>query len=123
MKTQFTTFLIRWLANSLGIYVAGSVFNLISYQDSPTVVIIGGFLLSLLNAFIKPLLIIFTLPAIALTLGLFLVVINGFIVYLLGIIYESIEVQSFWSALVVGIIIGLINYLITIFAERFFRNG
>jgi putative membrane protein len=123
MKTQFVTFLIRWLANCLGIYVAGSLFGLVSYQGSIAVIVIGGFLLSLLNALVKPLIIIFTLPAIALTLGLFLVVINGFIVYLLGIIYESIEVQSFWSALLVGIIIGLINYLITILTERFFRNG
>jgi putative membrane protein len=79
--------------------------------------VIGGVILSILNALIKPLLIILMLPAVALTLGFFLIVINGMVVYLTSIIYSPLHIDSFWAAVLVGIVIGLVNYIVTITAE------
>lgn len=122
MKKQFTKFLFRWLANSLGLYVAAQAFDLVYYHERIGVIIFAGLVLSILNALIKPVLVIFTLPAIALTLGIFMLVINGFIVYLASLLYEALQINSFWAAILVGIIIGLVNYIITIVAEALEKN-
>jgi len=117
MKKQFINFLIRWFANCAGLFVAARIFNLLSYQNSITVIIIGGLVLSILNALIKPILVVFTLPAIALTLGIFMIVINGTIVFLASLLYKDLQVGSFWAAVLVGMVIGLVNYIVTIAAE------
>ena len=117
MKKQSLNFLIRWFVNSLGLLVAAWGFNLVDYQNRLSVIVIGGLILSILNALIKPIVVIFTLPAIALTLGIFMILINGFIVYLASVIYHSLYVGSFWQAVLVGIVIGLVNYIVTILTE------
>ena len=115
---QLSKFLIRWLANGLGLYAAAHIFNLVDYQNQIWVIAIAALVLTVLNILIKPLLIIFTLPAIALTLGIFMVLINGFIVSLASWLYEPLQVASFWEAVLVGIVIGLVNYVVTVIAER-----
>lgn len=123
MKKQFITFLFRWISNSFGLWVAAVLFGLIDYQQSVKVIIIGGLILSLLNAVIKPILVIFTLPAIALTLGLFTVFLNGLIVFLVSKLYGQLYIESFWAALLVGMVIGLVNYIVTIVAEAISNNN
>lgn len=122
MKKQFITFVIRWLANALALWVSAQVFHLVGQQENVIGFLIGGFLLSILNAIIKPVLIILTLPAIALTLGFFLVIINGVVVYLTSLLYQPLQIDSFWAAVLVGIVIGLVNYIVTITAEAIERR-
>jgi putative membrane protein len=121
MKKQLLTFGIRWLANMVAIWISGQVFGLIGYQHSVFVIIVGGLVLSLLNVLLKPLIVIFTLPAIALSQGFFLIVINGVIVYLASLI-SPLTIDSFWSAVLVGIVVGLVNYTVTIIAEAFTKD-
>lgn len=117
MKKQFIKFLIRWFANSAGLLLAARLFNVVHYQNRLSVIIIAGFILSILNALIKPILVIFTLPAIILTLGIFMLIINGFIVFLVSYLYGNLQISSFWAAVLVGMVIGLVNYIVTIAAE------
>jgi putative membrane protein len=63
---------------------------------------------------VKPLLNILTLQAIALSLGFFLIVINGFVVYLTSLLYKPLKIDSFWIAVLVGIVISLLNYIVTV---------
>lgn len=65
--------------------------------------------LALLNGVVKPILIIFTLPATIFTLGLFLLVINSFIIYLASKIVRGFEVDGFWWALLFSILLTLIT--------------
>lgn len=113
MLAQFITFLVRWFANSSGLWLAAKVFHLDTSNDKFYVIIISGLILAILNALIKPILVIFTLPAVALSLGIFMIVINGFIVFLMDLIYRPSQVGSFWNAILVGMVIGLVNYIIT----------
>lgn len=89
----------------------------ISYDDRISAVAIGGLILAIVNMVIKPVLVIFSLPAIVFTLGLFMVVINGLTVWLASLLYSPLEVSSFWAAIFAGIIIGLVNYLLTVILE------
>ena len=113
MKKQFSQFLIRWGLNALGLFVAAHIISGISYQNKIEVLIIASLILSVINALIKPLIIILTLPALLITLGIFSVVINGFMVYLAHIIYEPFHVSSFWAAVLAGLVVGLVNYILT----------
>ena len=119
MKRQFVKFLIRWFTNGVGLYAAAKLFDLLQYQNRLSVIVIASFILSILNILIKPILVIFTLPAIALTLGIFMIIINGFMIVLVGNLYGNLQVTSFWAAVLVGMVIGLINYIMTILLESF----
>lgn len=74
--------------------------------------IVVALVLAVLNAIVKPLLIIFTLPATVLTLGLFLVVINAFIIWLADYILASFNTDSFWWAMLFAIVMAIINSIL-----------
>lgn len=91
MKRQFIQFIVRWALNSAGIFVAALFLDGVTYQDQWHVLLIAALILSVVNALIKPLVIILALPALILTLGIFSLVINGFMVYLAHVLYSSFE--------------------------------
>ena len=107
-------FLVRWLVCSLGLWIAaGFVSSSITYDNKLHVVIIAGLVLAIINIIIKPILIIFSLPAILLTLGLFMIIINGLTVFIASKLYHPLHVTNFWAAVFAGMVIGLVNYLVT----------
>jgi len=110
-------FLIRWLVCSLGLWIAAGILGSIDYGNSTGVVVIAGLVLAIINITIKPIIIILSLPAILLTLGLFTIVVNGVTVMLASYFYDSFEVTNFWAALFAGIVIGVVNYLVTTILE------
>lgn len=119
MNNAIARFLLRWGVCSLGLWIsAGLLGDRISYQNQISVVIIAGLCLALVNMVIKPIIVILSLPALLFTLGLFMIVINGLMVLLVSQFYGSLEVANFWSAALAGMIIGLVNYLVTAIVEE-----
>lgn len=111
-------FLVRWLVCSLGLWIAaGLLRSNITYQDRLEVIIIAGLVLAVINAILRPIIIILSLPAILLSLGLFMIVINGFMVYLVSKLYSQLHITNFWVAILAGMIIGLVNYLVSAILE------
>ncbi len=114
-------FLVRWFVCSLGLWIAaGLLSSHISFNTSGNVVwvaLVSGFILAVVNAIIKPLVVLLSLPAILLTLGLFMLVINGFSVLLVSWLYKPLMVTNFWGAILAGLVIGLVNYLVTAILE------
>ena len=111
-------FLVRWLVCSLGLWIAAGLLRSgIHYNSNLRVILIAGLILALVNAIIRPLVVILSLPAILFSLGVFMLVVNGFMVFLVGKLYPSLEITSFWVAILAGIIIGLVNYLVTAILE------
>ena len=115
MKKLFSKFVLRWFVSSLGLWVAAALLgsSRLNLGDSWKTVIIAGFFLALVNMLVKPLLIILSFPAIILTLGLFMLVLNGALIALVSWLYNPLYVRDFWIAIVAGVIIGLVNYLVT----------
>ena len=72
----------------------------------------AGLVLSLVNVVLKPLIIILSLPAILLTLGLFTLLVNGFTVWIAAHLVPGLQI-SFWAAVLAGMIVSLINYILT----------
>ncbi len=119
MKRPFSRFLIRWFVCSLGIWIAAALLGQnFTYNGSLGVIIVGGLIMALVNAIIKPIVIVLSLPAILFSLGLFMVVINGLMVLLASKLYAPLHVRNFTSAILAGMVIGLVNYLVTTILEE-----
>jgi putative membrane protein len=111
-------FLVRWLVCVLGLWIAAALLgNRLTYNNHFGVIVIAGLVLAIINAILKPLLVILSLPAIVVTLGLFMVVINGLTVLLASKLYTRLHVTNFWAAILAGMVIGLVNYLVTTIVE------
>ena len=110
----FYRFLVRWLVCSLGLWIAAELISKsISYNSDLAVIIIAGLILAVINVVLKPILVIFSLPAILLTLGLFMIIINGLTVFLVSKLYTPLHITNFWAAVFAGMVIGLVNILVS----------
>lgn len=116
-------FLIRWGVCSLGIWIASGVFS--SYVFFETngrstfwAVVISGLILAIVNTLVKPILVVLSLPAILLSLGLFMIVVNGLTVWLVARLYGPLDIANFWGAILAGLVIGLVNFLISAILEN-----
>lgn len=111
-------FLLRWLVSGLGLWIAAGLVDGIGYDNRLEVIVLAGFLLAIINTFIKPIVILLSLPAILFSLGLFMIIINGLMVMLVSSLYSSLTISSFTTAILAGIVIGLVNYLVTTILEE-----
>ncbi|MDD5427797.1 MAG: phage holin family protein [Candidatus Omnitrophica bacterium] len=109
-------FLIKWLVNIFTLFIVIHIVAGVS-ADSWESIIVAALVLGLLNAFVKPFVILFTLPFTILTLGLFTLIINAAIFYLASKFVKGFEVidfwSAFWAALLFSIISSILNFLLT----------
>jgi len=117
-KGRGPRFITRLLFNGLGIWIAARLSTSITYDDSVVVILVAALLFSIVNAIIRPVVVVLTLPAILLTLGLFMLVINALMVLLVSALYPPFVVSGFGSAVVAAIIIWIVNYGLSMFFER-----
>jgi putative membrane protein len=100
--------LLRWLLSMLAVALAAYLLDGISYESLISLAF-AALVLGILNAILRPVLMILSLPFIIVTLGLFLLVINALTLWLTGLIVPGFEVVGFWTALLGGLIISLVN--------------
>ena len=118
MNRPIYRFLTRWLVCSLGLWIAANFLSSsITYDNKLRVIIVAGLVLAIINIVIKPILIIFSLPALLFTLGFFMIIINGATVFIASKLYSPLHVHNFWAAVFAGMVIGLVNYLVTAILE------
>lgn len=117
-RGPISRFIIRWFVCGLGLWIAaGLLGERIDYDSRLGVIIVAGLILAIVNTVIKPFVVILSLPAILFSLGLFMIVINGFMVMLVSRLYESLQVTNFGAAMLAGMVIGLVNFLVTTILE------
>jgi putative membrane protein len=111
-------FAIRWLVCSLGLWIAAGLLGSgITYENRFRVIVVAGLVLAIINVVIRPIIVLLSLPAILLSLGLFMIIVNGFMVFLASKLYSGLHVTNFWAAIFAGVVIGLVNYLVTAILE------
>jgi putative membrane protein len=112
VNSAFKQLLIRWLILALGVTLAAKLVNGISYHDGTTLLVVV-LLLSFFNAILKPLLVVFTLPFILLTMGLGVIVINALLFLWVGNLVDGFHVAGFWAGMKGAIIVSLTNLIVS----------
>jgi putative membrane protein len=116
MKSPFLQLLVRWLVLALGVMIATKIVPGIAVDDSRTLLVVV-LLLSFFNAILKPLLVLFTLPFILVTMGLGVIVINALLFLLVGRLVNGFHVDGFWAALLGSIVVSVTTLLVSAFTK------
>jgi putative membrane protein len=116
MKSPLTQLLVRWLILALGVMLATKLVRGISCEDGMALLAVVV-LLSFFNAILKPLLVLFTLPFIIVTMGLGVLVINALLFLLVGRLVDGFHVASFWSAVGGSLVVSVTNWLVSAFVR------
>ena len=107
-------FVFRWLITTVAVMVAAWIIRGIRY-DTPGALIGASLLLGILNAFVRPLLLILGAPLILLTLGFFILIVNALMLYWVPGIVGGFDVDDFGSAFLGSILIGIVSWMLSAF--------
>src|SRR6478672_6007717 len=110
-------FIIKVLITAVAVYLAAYLLPGVNITDVKTTIIVA-LVLALLNTFIKPILVILTIPITLITLGLFLLVINALMVKWAADLVKGFTVHGWWPALLVSLIVTGVSYILGSLAER-----
>ena len=116
MGNAVVQLLMRWAVLALGVMLAAQLVPGIRYDDGATLVAVVV-LLSFLNAILKPLLLVFTLPFIILTMGLGIVVINALLFLFVGRLVSGFHVDGFWPAVGGALMVSVTNWVVSSFIK------
>jgi putative membrane protein len=100
--------------NSLALVVADSIFAGIWF-DQVQAMIAAAVLLALVNTYLRPLIMIMTLPLTVVTLGLFTIVINAGLIKLVSWIIRDFHIEGFWTAIGAALVISVVSFLLNLF--------
>ena len=112
MNNGFVNLLVRFLVLALGVVLSTKLVPGISYDTGTTLAVVV-LMLSFFNAVLKPLLLLFTLPFIVLTLGIGIWIINAILFYFVGRLVDGFHVASFGSALMGALIVSVTNMILS----------
>jgi putative membrane protein len=104
--------LVAWIANSLAILAVAYLLGAVSVASTRDA-FLAGLLLTLVNAIVRPILVVLTLPLTVITLGLFYFVITGFCLWLTSYFIPGFAVHGVFMTIVASVLISLISTLIT----------
>ena len=107
-----STFLVRWAFNVVALFIASWLLSGIGYGDQWWTLLIAGAVFTVVNAFVKPILTILSIPFIVVTLGIFYFLINILMLYLTDWIVPDFEIKTFWWAVLGSIIVSLVNWVL-----------
>jgi len=109
-------FALRVLVNALAIYLISHIVP--GIRVSSVLAAIGaGLVLGLINAIVRPILVILTLPATLLTLGLFLFALNAFCLWLTSTLVSGFEIQGVWPAFFGALLISAVSWILNAFVS------
>lgn len=111
------TIFIRLLLNAIAVFALAHILNGVQVDNYITAIIVAV-VLSLLNLLVKPLLVFFTLPITIITLGLFLLVINGLIILLADKFIDGFSVSSIWWAILFSVLLSILQSLLQSFFKK-----
>ena len=109
-------FIVRVLINAGALMLAANLVPGIALAGWKAA-LVAGLVLGLINALVRPVLVILTFPLTLLTLGLFLLVLNAFCVALTSWLVSGFVVRGFWAALLASLVVSVVSWLLTAFVS------
>jgi putative membrane protein len=113
-----SAFLVRWLVTTIAVLVAERLLPGITCTGWGAL-LGASLLLGIINAFVRPVLLLLSLPFIIVTMGLFIFVVNALLLMLVSTIIPAFQVDGFWNAFFGAIIISLVSWVLS----SFFRGS
>jgi putative membrane protein len=107
-------FLIRILVNAAALAVATRLVPGVTVTGAGPL-LVAALVLGIVNAVVRPVLVVLTFPLTLLTLGLFLLVLNALSVWLTSAVVPGFIVATFWSAFLTGLIVSIVSWILTAF--------
>jgi putative membrane protein len=107
-------FVVRVVVNAVTIYVAAALVPGLELRGIGSA-LIAGLALGVVNAVVRPVLVILTLPLTIVTLGLFLFVLNALCLWLVSALVPGFAVHGFWAAFLGALIVSVVSWLLTRF--------
>ena len=104
-------FLMFWGVNTLSLWVADDLFDGMTLQSAQSL-FVAGLLLGIVNTFLRPLLVILTLPLSVVTLGLFVLVINALMLLLVAWLVPGFYIAGFWSGFFVALFVSVFSFIL-----------
>ena len=101
--------LLRAAISALGLWIAAEIFDGVWF-DSTAQLVVAAVLLGIVNALVRPLALLVTLPLTVLTLGLFLLVLNAAMLGLVALIVPGFHIAGFWTAVGAALIVSLVSW-------------
>lgn len=108
-------FVVRLVINMVAILIISYLFPRMIWVDGFLAALVAAFLLGVVNAIIRPILVFLTLPLTVVTLGLFLLVVNGLMLWLVSALVRGFHVSGFWGAVLGSILISIVSWLLSRF--------
>jgi putative membrane protein len=110
--------IVQILLNAIAILLVARIVPGIQYQGDWIYLLLTGVVFGLLNLIVKPLVTVLSLPFVVLSLGLFFIVINGFILYLAAWLLDGLTIDGCGAALLGGLVIALFNWVVRAFDKE-----
>ena len=104
-------FFTKTVATALAVLIVAYLLKGVTVDNSITALLVA-FVLGLLNNFVKPILVLLTIPFTVFTLGLFLIVINVFIIYLVAVIVPGFHISGWFTAFIFGLLVSFFTAII-----------
>lgn len=111
MLNNITAFLAHLGITSLSLWVASFIFHGISFSDKKSL-FVSALLLGMVNAVVRPVVIVLTIPLTLITFGFFLLVINALMMLLVSAIVPGFKVSGFWTAFFASIVVTLLSLFV-----------
>ena len=109
--------LLRWLVNTLALFIVATIVPHFHYRSIITLAV-AALVLGLLNAIVRPILFVLTLPLTIVTLGLFLLVLNGIVLELAAALVPGFRIDSFGWAVVGALLLTVISFFTSRIGEN-----
>ncbi|MCX8117623.1 MAG: phage holin family protein [Desulfobacterota bacterium] len=106
-------FVLKLVIQMISILIVSYLFPDWIWVDHFWAALVAAFILGIVNAVLRPVLVFLTLPITLLTFGLFLLVINGLMLWLVSALVKGFHVEGFWAALMGSILISVVSWILS----------
>jgi len=101
--------IIRWVSNVVALFVAAWLLGGVTYGDQWWTLLIAAAVFTVVNAWVKPIVAVLSIPFIVVTLGLFYFLINVLMLYVTDWVVPDFEIRTFWWGVLGAIIVSIVN--------------
>ena len=110
MVGMLRRFAIRWVSNVAALFVAAWLLSGVTYGEKWWTLLLAAAVFTLVNALVKPVLTVLSIPFIVITLGLFMLVLNALMLYVTDWLVAAFDIRSFGAGLLAAIIVSVVNW-------------